>query len=198
MTMADKLRIAWGITGAGDYLAESLEAMRRVREETGAEITALLSKDGELVVKWYQLWDELKASFDKIAGERGPNVPFFAGPLQLGHYALFFVSPLTANTSAKIVHGIADSLISNCVAQTIKGGTPVYVYPVDQRPGSQLTEGPNGERITITTRQIDLDNVERLRRMEGITVLGHPGEIAAVVTAVVEDHALHGRRMDRT
>ena len=181
--MTDKRRVAWGITGAGDYLAESMEAMKNVRQAFDAEVTVLLSKDGELVVKWYSLWDELKASFDKIKSERGPNIPFVAGPLQLGHYAFFFISPATANTTAKIAHGIADSLVTNSVAQTIKGGTPVYIYPVDQKPGSQLTEGPKGEQITITTRQIDLENVDRLRKMEGITVLSHPGEIETVAKA---------------
>jgi archaeoflavoprotein AfpA len=184
MNMADKLRVAWGITGAGDYLVESMEAMKNLRRDFGVEVTVLLSKNGELVVKWYGLWKELNGSFDKVKSERGPNVPFVAGPLQLGHYAFFFVSPATGNTSAKIAYGIADSLISNCVAQTIKGGTPVYIYPVDQKPGSQLTEGPKGEQITVTTRQIDLENVDRLRNMEGITVLSHPSEIEAVASSM--------------
>jgi archaeoflavoprotein AfpA len=184
VNVTDKLRVAWGITGAGDYLVESMEAMRNLRRDFGAEITVILSKDGELVVKWYGLWKELNEDFDKVKSERGPNVPFIAGPLQLGHYAFLFISPATANTSAKIAYGIADSLITNSVAQTIKGGTPVYIYPVDQKPGSQLTEGPKGEQITITTRQIDLDNVDRLRKMEGITVLGHPSEIEAAVRAL--------------
>jgi archaeoflavoprotein AfpA len=184
VNVTDKLRVAWGITGAGDYLVESMEAMRNLRRDFGAEITVILSKDGELVVKWYGLWKELNEDFDKVKSERGPNVPFIAGPLQLGHYAFLFISPATANTSAKIAYGIADSLITNSVAQTIKGGTPVYIYPVDQKPGSQLTEGPKGEQITITTRQIDLENVDRLRKMEGITVLGHPSEIEAAVRAL--------------
>jgi len=182
--MPDTLRVAWGITGAGDYLVESMQVMENVQRDFGAEITVLLSKDGELVVKWYSLWDELNTTFDKVKSERGPNIPFIAGPLQLGHYAFFFVSPATGNTCAKIAYGIADSLISNCVAQTVKGGTPVYIYPVDQKPGSQLTEGPNGEQITIRTRQIDLDNVDRLRKMEGITVLSHPSEIEAVARPI--------------
>lgn len=185
--MSDKVKLVWGITGAGDYLVESIEAMKTLRRDFDAEVTVLLSKDGELVVKWYNLWDDLQANFDKVKSERGPNSPFIAGPLQLGYYAFFFISPGTANTSAKIAHGIADSLISNCVAQTIKGGTPVYIYPVDQKPGSQLTEGPKGEQITITTRQIDLENVDSLRRMEGITVLSHPGEIEGVARALLSD-----------
>lgn len=181
------MRIAWGITGAGDYLVESMSAMGNVRRDLGAEVTVLLSQDGELVAKWYRLWDGLNSSFDKVLVERGPNVPFAAGPLQIGHYAFLFISPATANTVAKIAYGIADSLITNCVAQTIKGGTPVYIYPVDQKPGSQLTEGPKGEQITITTRQIDLENTERLHRMEGITVLSHPSEIEALAVALLAE-----------
>jgi archaeoflavoprotein AfpA len=187
MTRLEKLRIAWGITGAGDYLIESMSAMENVRRDLGAEVTVLLSQGGELVVKWYRLWDGLNSSFDKVLVEKGPNVPFVAGPLQIGHYALLFISPATANTVAKIAYGIADSLISNCVAQTIKGGTPVYIYPVDQKPGSLVTIGPKGEQITITTRQIDLENTERLRKMEGITVLNHPAEIEALAAALVEE-----------
>jgi archaeoflavoprotein AfpA len=185
--MSDKIRVAWGITGAGDYIVESMEAMKNLRKDSGVEVTVLLSKDGELVVKWYNLWDELQTSFDRIKSERGPNIPFVAGPLQLGHYAFLFISPATANTSAKIAHGIADSLVTNSVAQTIKGGTPVHIYPVDQKPGSQLTEGPNGEQITITTRRIDLKNVEKLRSMEGITVLSHPSEIEEVARTLLSD-----------
>jgi archaeoflavoprotein AfpA len=186
VTTLRKLRIAWAITGAGDYLIESMSAMGNVRRDLGAEVTVLLSRDGKLVVQWYRLWDDLRTSFDKVRVEKGPNVPFVAGPLQLGHYAFLFVSPATGNTAAKIAYGIADSLITNCVAQTIKGGTPVYIYPVDQKPGNLVTIGPKGEQITITTRQIDLENTERLREMEGITVLNHPAEIEALAAAVHE------------
>ena len=179
--MSEKVRVAWGITGAGDYLRESLDAMIELTRDFGVEVTVLLSKNGELVVKWYDLWDDLNASFDKVRSEKGPNLPFLAGPLQLGHYAFLFVSPATGNTVAKIAYGIADSLITNCVAQTVKGGTPVLIYPVDQVAGSQETEGPRGERITISTRQIDLDNVAKLKAMPGVEVLGHPGEIKSAV-----------------
>lgn len=182
----EKLRIAWAITGAGDYLIESMESMREVKEEFDIEVTVLLSKSGELVVKWYRLWDDLKANFDKVRPERGPNTPFVAGPLQLGHYAFLYVSPATANTVAKIAYGIADTLITNCVALTIKGSTPVYIYPTDQKPGSQLTESPNGEQIPITIRLIDVENAERLRKMEGITVLSHPSEIKPIAATLVD------------
>ena len=183
--MMARTRIAWGITGAGDYVRESLDVMSELEQDPEHSVTVLLSKSGELVVKWYGLWDRLKAEFSHVHSERGANTPFLAGPLQLGHYALLFISPGSANTVAKIACGIADSLITNCVAQTIKGGTPVYIYPVDQLLGSQETEGPQGERITISTRQVDIDNVEKVRRMAGIHVLSDPTEIQGVLRAAV-------------
>ena len=51
------------------------------------------------------------------------------GRLSLGKYDLLIVSPATANTVAKIVHGIADSLVTNAVAQAGKGAVKtVMVY----------------------------------------------------------------------
>ena len=182
-------KVAWGITGAGDYLLDSLEAMETLRDELDLAVTVLLSANGELVVKWYGLWERLNGAFGEVHTEKGANVPFLAGPLQLGRYAFLFISPGSANTVAKIAHGIADSLITNCVAQTVKGGTPVYIYPCDQALGSQETEGPRGERITIKTRQVDVDNTNRLREMSGIDVLGHPSEISALAKGAVDSQS---------
>lgn len=187
-----KTRIVWGITGAGDYLAESLSVMKKISRDFEVEIVVLLSKDGELVVKWYGLWDDLKSGFGRVKSEKGANLPFIAGSLQIGHYSFLFVSPATANTAAKIAHGIADTLITNCVTQAIKGGTPVYIYPVDQELGSRETQIPEGDMITIRTRRVDVENVEAIRNMEGIIVLEHPFEIESVVASIV------GAREQRT
>ena len=181
-----KVRIAWGITGAGDYLAESIDAMERLKRSLHVTVDVLVSRNAEIVIKWYKLWDRLQSSFGRVLVERGPNQPFVAGPLQVGRYALFFVSPATANTTAKIAHGIADSLISNCVAQAVKGGTPVYIYPVDQRPGTVATKIPGGKEIRIRTRGVDVENVNRLKAMEGITVLEHPEQIEGIVASLLK------------
>ena len=85
--------------------------------------------------------------------------------------------PATANTVAKIAYGIADTLITNAVSQAMKTAVPIYIYPVDQKPGSVTTVLPSGEKMELTTREVDLENVERLRAMKGMTVLGHPSEI---------------------
>jgi flavoprotein len=113
--------------------------------------------------------------------ETDANVPFIAGPLQIGKYDLLVVAPLTANSTAKIAHGIADTLITNAVAQTLKGLTPVLLMPVDQHPGEVKTVGPNNEVFVIETRRIDLENVARVREMKGVTLLGSPADIASAV-----------------
>lgn len=177
-------RIAWGITGAGDCIHDTLQVMKRTSEERGVEVTVLVSKNAQMVLKWYRLWKEIESTFDKVKVERGPNQPFVAGPLQVGYYKLLYVSPATANTTAKIVHGIADSLITNCVSQAVKGGVPVYIYPVDQEPGSIETEVPGGKTISIRTRRVDLENASRLGEMEGITVLRHPADIMPVIDSL--------------
>ncbi|MBE0525348.1 MAG: archaeoflavoprotein AfpA, partial [Candidatus Thorarchaeota archaeon] len=160
-------RIVWGITGSGDRIEEILDNMIQLKDGKDLKITVIVSKAGEQVFRWYKLWDRLQASFDKEKTETNANVPFIAGPLQIGKYDLLIVAPLTANSTAKIAHGIADTLITNAVAQTLKGRTPVLLYPVDQSNLPVKTIGPDGIEFTITPRAVELDNVERLRNMKG-------------------------------
>ena len=175
------MKIAWGITGAGDYLPETINIMKTLQEKYNLDVTVVLSKSGELVSKWYHLWDELRQNFRKVMVEKDANSPFLAGSLQLGKYAFFVVCPASANTTAKIAHGIADSMISNCVAQAMKGGCPIYIYPTDQKLGSLTTLLPNGKKLTLTTRDVDVDNVERLKHMKGLYILSNPEEIEKIV-----------------
>ena len=76
--------------------------------------------------------------------------------------------PATANTVAKIVVGIADTLVTNAVAQANKADIPIYIFPVDQKPGSLTTVLPSGESFTLTAREVDLVNVEKLKAMKRI------------------------------
>ena len=179
--MIDLAKIVWGITGSGDKIDEVWGAMLDLHQKTDIQIKVIVSKAGEQVLRLYKLWNRLNESFDKVLVETNANVPFVAGPLQIGKYALLVVAPLTANSTAKIVHGIADTLITNAVAQTLKGPTPVLLMPVDQHPGEVKTVGPNNEEIVIKTRRLDLENVARLREMKGVTLMGSPADIASTV-----------------
>lgn len=179
-------RIVWGITGSGDRIEEILNNMIQLKKEYDFKITVIVSKAGEQVLRWYKLWTKLRASFTKVTTETNANVPFIAGPLQIGKFDLLLVAPLTANSTAKIAHGIADTLITNAVAQTLKGSTPVILYPVDQSSTSIETVGPDGIEFTINPRVIDLENVERLRNMKRIKILGFPSEIGNSVINIIK------------
>ncbi len=180
--MIELTRIIWGITGSGDRIEEILDNMIQLKEEDDLKITVIVSKAGAQVLRWYNLWDKLGASFDKVTTETNANVPFIAGPLQIGKYDLLLVAPLTANSTAKTAHGIADTLITNAVAQTLKGTTPIILYPVDQSSTPIDTVGPDGIEFTINPRAIDLENVDRLRNMERLIILSSPSEIGNSVS----------------
>ncbi len=179
-------RIVWGITGSGDNIQEIVETMKKLEEDPDHRVTVIVSKAGEQMLRWYGLWDTLNQSFRKVMKESSSNVPFIAGPLQLGKYDVLLVVPLTANSTAKIAHGIADTLVTNAVAQTLKGNTPVILYPVDQFDEEIEALGPKGEEFTIRPRKVDLDNVQRLREMERVTVLQNPQEISTQIESILK------------
>ncbi len=174
-------KFAWAITGAGDYLKESVEAIHEVLQATDYKVMIFMSKAGEKVVNWYKLMEEIKALTSKVKVEIDANTPFIPGVLQRRVYDFLVVTPATANTVAKIVHGIADTLVTNSVAQAQKTNVPIIIYPVDQKPGSIKTVLPSGETLTLTNREVDLENVEKLRKMKGVTVLNHPNELRSTI-----------------
>ena len=180
------LRIAWGITGCGDYLKESLEIMKELTKEHQLDVRVYLSQAGEMVVKWYKLYNELKTSFPKTYVEKSPNIPFLTGDLQLGKYDFMLIMPSTSNTVGKIAAGISDTLLSSSAAQAMKGKVPVYIFPADQKRGEVTTDLPGGKKLTLTMRDVDIEAVEKLRKMPGITVIGHPDEIREIIKKHIE------------
>lgn len=170
-------RFAWGITGSGDQMLETYSILVDIKEKTGVDTMVFLSKEGETVMKWYHLWDKIQNDFPNFKVDAGPNSPFIAGPLQMGYYDFLLIAPATANTVAKIVYGIADTLVTNAVSQTAKGQTPIYIMPVDQKRGSVKTAAPSGRAFELTMREVDVTNSEKLAQMENITLLESPYEI---------------------
>lgn len=175
------LKIAWGITGAGDIIKENISFMKDLIKKYDLDVHVFISKEGEVVLKFYKLLDEVKNNFVKVSIEKGPNSPFLAGRLQTGAYDLFLISPATANTVAKIASCIADSLITNSAAQAMKVNLPVFILPVDLKEGKLVTKLPNGKEIVVRVRKEDAAMVEKLRIMEGITVLSSLAEIEDVI-----------------
>jgi len=180
------IRIAWGITGCGDYLKESLDIMKELTSEHGLDVRVYLSQAGEMVVKWYKLYNDLKTSFPKTYSERSSNIPFLVGDLQLGKYDFLLIMPSTSNTVGKIAAGISDTLLSNAAAQAMKARIPVYIFPADQTKGDITTDLPGGKKLTLTMRDVDLEAVDKLKVMTGIKVLGHPLEIKEILKKHIE------------
>lgn len=175
------LKIAWGITGSGDYMRETLDLMKVLSQKYDVRIDVFLSREGEIVLKFYKYMKEVKESFERVYPAQGPNIPFLSGKLQMGKYKFFMICPATANTVAKLAHGIADSLITNSAAQAMKVDVPVYIFPVDQKPGEVITKLPDGSDLTLRMRDVDIKNVEILREMRGITVLTQIEEIEDII-----------------
>jgi len=180
------LKVAWGITGSGDLMPETVAAMAAVSETQDVEITAVLSKAAVKVLRWYKLTDEVERLSRKVIVEEDANSPFIVGPMQIGRYDCFLVAPVTANTTAKVAHGIADTIVTNAVAQVGKTDIPIFMLPVDQRPGTTVTTRPGGEKLTLTIRALDVENAERLRTIEGLRVLGGVHEIAEALRTCPE------------
>jgi len=173
-------RVAWGITGSGDRLRETVDVMLKVKEMyPDVEIRVYLSKAGKQVVLYYKLMEKLQENF-KVWTEVNSNVPFLAGMLQSGKFEFLLIAPATSNTVAKISLGIADTLLTNSAIMALKAFVPVYIMPSDYREGIVETELPDGRRIKIRVRKEDAENVQRLSKMDGVFVLEKPEEIFGV------------------
>ena len=132
------MRIGFAFTGAGHLLRESVQVVEALAKDH--EVTVFLSGAACEVLKMYGLYERVEritgGKYRELATDldQGFSYPI-TGRLSLGKYDLLIVSPATANTVSKIVYGIADTLVTNAVAQAGKGAVPVYMVPVDIHPG---------------------------------------------------------------
>jgi len=141
------VKVAWGITGAGHHMRECYRVFKEGKDMGGLKINIFVSSSGEEVLRMYGLLPKLREIsrgeyMEEIFFEREQGASFpKAGRFLLKKHDAFIVAPTTSNTVAKIAHGIADSLITNSVAQAVKGGVPLYILPVDIS-GSLSSEMP--------------------------------------------------------
>lgn len=177
-----KRKVAWGITGSGDRLPETVEAMKKIKKayENEVVVEVYLSKAGEQVLKYYRVGDDLRRNFERVWVEINANSPFLAGQLQMGRFEFLLIAPSTSNTVAKISVGIADSLLSNSAAMALKALVPVYIMPSDYKEGIVFTKLPKGREMKLQIRKEDADNVKRLAVMANVSVLEKPEDVYAV------------------
>jgi len=177
-----KRKVAWGITGAGDKIAEYIEAMKQIRKEYEdiVDIHVFLSKAAETVMKFYSLEDELKRNFAKVRVELNSNAPFLAAWMQMRKYEFLLIAPATSNTVAKIANSISDTMLTNAAIMSLKAFVPVYIAPTDYEEGVVYTKLPNGKEMKLRVRKEEVEQVKKLQRMEDVVVLENPQKISAV------------------
>jgi archaeoflavoprotein AfpA len=175
-------KVAWGITGSGDRLRETFDAMKKIKDEfeNRADIRVYISKAGDQVVKYYKMSHDLEEAFDKVWVEINANAPFLAGQLQAGKFEFLLIAPATSNTVAKISMGLGDSLLSNSAIMGLKASVPLYIMPSDLVEGFVLTRLPNGKDLKLRIRKEDVEHSQKLCRMDNVFVLEKPEDIRGV------------------
>lgn len=149
------MKIGFGITGAGHLLLESVELLENLM--TKHDVTVLLSGAGEEVLKMYGLFERVQTItggyYNELIQEKDQKFSFpITGRFSLGKYDLLIISPATSNTIGKIVNGIADTLITNAVAQAGKGQVRTIIIPVDLE---------SGELKTVLPSKLELDQCQK-------------------------------------
>ena len=149
------MKIAFGITGAGHLLSDSVELVEQLM--TKHDVTVLLSAAGEEVLKMYGLYERIETItggyYNELIREKDQRFSYpITGRFSLGKYDLLIVSPATSNTIGKIVNGIADSLVTNAIAQSGKGGVKTCIVPVDHE---------SGDLETVLPSKLELDTCQK-------------------------------------
>jgi archaeoflavoprotein AfpA len=174
-----KRKVAWGITGGGDKIAETIEVMKEIKKEyeNTVEIQVFLSKAAEIVLKYYRLEDDVRQNFAKVSVELKSNAPFIAAWMQMRKYEFLLIAPATSNTVAKIANSIGDTLLTNAAIMSLKAFVPVYIAPTDYEEGTVYTKLPNGKEMKLRVRKEEVEQVKKLQRMEDVYVLENSQKI---------------------
>jgi dihydromethanopterin reductase (acceptor) len=167
-------RLAWAMTGSGHYIKECVDFLLTLEA-----VDLYLSQAAEEVLKMYDIdLAELRAKMPVYRDKAASAPP--VGHFYKGYYHTFVMAPVTSNTVAKCVLGIADTLVSNLYAQAGKCRVPSIVYPCDIAPEMETT-APSG-KVMVYPRKIDLEATEKLRGFEYTTVVDSVDELIIAVT----------------
>ena len=184
-------RIAWGLTGSGHFLKESLEIALALNEKHPGLIDFYLSKAAAEVLHMYTLSvAELQKRARVFRDQTASAAP--VGLFYHGHYHTVVIGPATSNTVAKFVVGISDTLITNIFAQAGKQRIPTIVFACDTEPVVK-TESPS-EWVTLYPRRIDLENTEKLKTFEKNTVVNTVDGLEAALVARLQALASGARK----
>jgi len=173
-------RLAWAITGSGHYLRESLEILSSLDS-----VDIFLSKAAAEIIKQYGFQEMLESTGHRVYQDKTAS----SVPVELfyeGKYHTLVISPVTSNTIAKMAYGFSDSLVTNLYAQAGKTRVKTIVFACDTAPELE-SEAPRENMVKVYPRQIDLDNVEKLRQFESTLVVADMAELQQAIMLHLAD-----------
>jgi dihydromethanopterin reductase (acceptor) len=178
------MKIGWGITGAGHYMRNTYDIIEKLIGE-GHKLEVFFSAAGEAVANMFGIIKKLEELHHKdkkllkhlvMDQAQRPAYPICAR-FNLKRYDLLVLSPLTANSVAKINVGIADTLITNIFAQMLKGNGKILIVPCDLIAGDVETEIPSGELVKVHIDSFNSDNAKKLTQFPNVEIFATPEEV---------------------
>jgi phosphopantothenoylcysteine decarboxylase/phosphopantothenate--cysteine ligase len=175
-------RVLLGVTG-GIAAYKACELLRLL-VESGHEVTPILTPDAERFVGAH--------TFEALARREAPRDLY----PHLTEAELLVVAPLSANTMAKLAHGLADNVLTQ-LALAFRGhvlAAPAMNVRMWEHPATRA----NAE--TLRARGVELIGPEEGRLAEGETGIGRMSEPEAIFERAqailsASDSALAGRRV---
>ncbi len=155
-------RVLLGVTGG--IAAYKACELCRLLVKAGHEVTPLLTPDAERFVTAH--------TFEALARREAPRDPY----PHLAVADLMVIAPLTANTMAKLAHGIADSVLAQAVLAV---RAPVLAAPA-MNVRMWEHEATQANAAILRRRGVELIGPEEGELAEGESGLGRmtePGEI---------------------
>lgn len=171
--LLDGRRIVLGITGS--IAAVEVPKIARELIRHGAEIRAVMSPDAVRIITPEAI--EFATGHPPVLQLSG-NVEHVTllGPGE-GRADLYLIAPATANTIAKIAHGIDDTAVTSCASVALGGKVPILLAPAMH---SLMGENP---AIRESREKLSRWGVGFLfgPRTEGEEKVASPEEVAAAV-----------------
>jgi dihydromethanopterin reductase (acceptor) len=167
-------RWGWALTGSGHFFTECFDLMAGLEH-----LDIFVSKAAAEVVRMYKKDLKLAPSVRIFKDTTASAAP--VGGFYHGHYHTLVIAPATSNTVAKCVYGISDNLATNVFAQAGKCRVPSIVFACDTAPELE-TMAPSG-MVNVYPRRIDLENTEKLKNFNDVTVIESLKGLVAAIDA---------------
>lgn len=178
-------RLAWAITGSGHYLRESLDILQTLQD-----VDIYLSRAAAEIIKQYGFQAQLDETGHKVYQDKtASSIP--VERFYEGLYHTLVISPATSNSIAKMAYGFSDSLVTNLFAQAGKTRIPCIVFACDTAPELE-SEAPRDNVVKVYPRQIDLENVAKLKAFADTAVVEDMADLqSTIMQRMAMHHDLH-------